>query len=339
MTVEEALEHVVSRRNLREAEARDLMDVIIGGAATPTQISALLVALRMKGETVSELTGFARAMRAKAVPLPHSRANVVDTCGTGGDAIKTFNLSTAAAIVSAAAGAPIAKHGNRAFTSRCGSADVLEALGVNLNLDPIGNGRLLDEVGLAFMFAPNHHPAMKNAAAPRREIKIRTVFNMVGPLTNPAGAQRQLVGVFAPALVSKIASALVRLGCHRGVVAHGLLGLDEVSPIGGTRVAIIDGRKVTEKVIQAEEFGISSPKLADISCDGGIEHAVDHLRTAITDAESPQAAAVLPSAGVAIWLAEISDTITEGVQLAQHAISNGSAKAKLDELVARSNGG
>ena len=337
MTIEEALAHVVARRNLRESDAQALMELVIAGGCTQAQIGGLLVALHMKGETVPEITGFARAMRAHLVPVRHTRSNVVDTCGTGGDTLKTFNLSTAAAIVASAAGVPIAKHGNRAFTSNCGSADVLEALGVNLNLDAGANGKMLDEVGLAFMFAPNHHPAMKHAAAPRREIKLRTVFNMVGPLTNPAGAERQLVGVFAPTLVPKIASALARLGCKRGFVAHGLLGLDEVSPIGATRVAIIDGKNITEKVMQAEEFGIEPPRLSDISCDGGIEQAVDRVKAAIGDAESPEARAVLPSAGVAVWLSEAADSISEGVEIARQAIANGKAIAKLNDFVNRSN--
>src|SRR5687768_3814255 len=226
MTIEEALSHVVSRRNLRENDAQTLMEAIMRGEATDAQIAGLLVALRMKGETSGEITGFARAMRANVVTVPHNRTNVVDTCGTGGDTLKTFNLSTAAAIVAASAGIPVAKHGNRAFTSKCGSADVLEALGVNLNLNADQNAKMIDDVGLAFMFAPNHHPAMKYAAGPRKEMRLRTVFNLLGPLTNPAGATRQSIGVFSPALVPKIASALRRLGCKRGVVAHGLLGLE-----------------------------------------------------------------------------------------------------------------
>lgn len=336
MTIEEALSHVVARRNLGEADAGALMETIMSGDATPAQIAGILVALRMKGETGTEITGFARAMRAHVVPVPHSRENVVDTCGTGGDTLKTFNLSTAAAIVAAAAGVPIAKHGNRAFTSACGSADVLEALGVNLSMSAEQSGKLLDEVGMAFMFAPNHHPAMKHAAAPRREMKLRTVFNLIGPLTNPAGADRQLIGVYAPALVPRMASALRRLGCKRGVVAHGMLGLDEVSPIGATKMAIIDGHKVTERVMQAKDFGIKPPKISEIACTGGVEEAVSRFRAAISDADSPEGRAILPSAGVVIWLGDAAGSIREGVAMAKDAIASGAAAKKLKEFAKRS---
>jgi anthranilate phosphoribosyltransferase len=333
MTVEEALSHVVSRRNLREQDARDVMNVVMSGEATAAQIAGLLVGLRMKGETIAEITGFAKAMRAHVVPVKHNRKNVVDTCGTGGDTLKTFNLSTSAAIVAAASGVPVAKHGNRAVTSRCGSADVLEALGVNLNMDA---GKMLNEVGLAFMFAPNHHPAMKHAVGPRREMKLRTVFNLIGPLTNPAGAERQLIGVFSPALVPKISSALRRLGCKRGVVAHGMLGLDEVSPIGATRMAILDGRRLSERVMQAEDFGMAPPQIGEIACETGAEEAAERLRTAVTRADSPEGRAILPSAGVAIWLGEGADSIEDGVRLARENIANGKAAAKLGEFIDRS---
>jgi len=338
MTIEEALVHVVARRNLGEAESGQLMEMVMNGDTTAAQIAGLLVALRMKGETASEITGFARAMRSQVVPVQHNRDNVVDTCGTGGDTLKTFNLSTAAAVVAAAAGVAVAKHGNRAFTSTCGSADVLEALGVNLSMTAEQSGRLLDDVGLAFMFAPNHHPAMKHAAGPRREMKLRTVFNLIGPLTNPAGADRQLIGVYAPALVPKLASAVRRLGCRRGVVAHGMLGLDEVSPIGATKMAFIEGRRVTERVMQAKDFGIKPPKISEIVCTGGIDEAVARFRAAIFDPESPEARAVLPSAGVAIWLGDGAESIREGVALAREAIAEGAAARKLKEFVRRSEG-
>jgi anthranilate phosphoribosyltransferase len=198
------------------------------------------------------------------------------------------------------------------------------------------SGKLLDEVGLAFMFAPNHHPAMKHAAGPRREMKLRTVFNLIGPLTNPAGAERQLIGVYAPSLVSKMASSLRRLGCKRGVVAHGMLGLDEVSPIGATKVAIIEGRSVTERVMQAKDFGIKPPKISEIACSGGIKEAVMRFRAAVSDIESPEARAILPSAGVAIWLGDRAPSIRDGVAVAKEAIGSGAAAKKLKELARRS---
>jgi len=336
MTIEDALDHVVACRNLSQAKARALLEMVMNGAVTPAQIGGLLVALRMKGETGSEITGFARAMRSHVVPVQHSRHNVVDTCGTGGDTLKTFNLSTAAAVVASAAGVPIAKHGNRAFTSACGSADVLEALGVDLGSSAERCGRMLDQIGLAFMFAPNHHPAMKHAAGPRRELKLRTFFNLIGPLSNPAGAERQLIGVYAPALVANIASALRQLGCKRGVVAHGMLGLDEISPVGATKMAFVEKGKVTEKVMQAKDFGITQPKVSEITCTGGLDEAVKRFKASITDPECPEARAVLPSAGVAIWLGDKADSIREGVHQAREAIASGAAARKLNELIRRS---
>ena len=337
MTIVEAIEQVASRRGLREGDAHSVMALIMAGEATPAQIAGLLMALRMKGETGAEITGFARAMREHVVPIRSVHSNLVDTCGTGGDAIKTFNLSTAAAIIASAAGAPVAKHGNRAITSKCGSADVLEAAGVNLLLSPQQATTLLNEIGITFLFAPNYHPAMKHAAGPRKEMKLRTVFNILGPLTNPAGAERQLIGVFSPALVPKMAFALRRLGCKRGIVAHGMIGLDEISPIGATKMAIIDGTRVSERTMQAEEFGIRTPELSEITCPDGVSDSLAKLKTAISDAESPEARAALPSAGAAIWLAELADSIEEGVQLARKAIAAGNAQKKLADLVWFSN--
>lgn len=337
MTIVEAIERAVGRRSLREAEAREIMASVMNGEATQSQIAGLLVALRMKGETGAEIAGFAKTMREHVLRVQSSRENLVDTCGTGGDAIKTFNLSTAAAVVASAAGAPIAKHGNRAVTSKCGSADLLEAVGVRLEQTPERAAELLDEIGLTFLFAPMFHPAMKHAAAPRKELKLRTVFNLLGPLTNPAGAKRQLVGVYSPALVPKIALALRRLGCERGVVAHGLIGLDEVSPVGPTRMAVIEKRMISERVMQAEEFGIKPPELAEILCAEGVEDSVSKFNLALSDADSPEARAVMPSAGVAIWLAGLCDGFPEGVDLARKAISSGAAKAKLQDFVSKSN--
>ncbi len=336
MTIVEAIERVANRQSLREGEARLVMNSIMDGDATPAQIAGLLVALRMKGETGSEITGFARVMRERVLPVRSRHENVVDTCGTGGDTVKTFNLSTAAAIVASAAGAPIAKHGNRAVTSKCGSADVLESLGVNLTMSADGAGRLLDEIGLAFLFAPNYHPAMKHAAGPRKEMKLRTVFNLLGPLTNPAGADRQLIGVFAPNLTLKIAQVLRRLGCKRAVVAHGMIGLDEVSPIGATKLATVDGGLVTESHMLAEEFGIEPPELAEIAGGETVQANAEKLRVAISDAGSPECRAVLPGAGVALWLAEVSPDLQTGVVMARDAVASGKAAEKLSELIRKS---
>lgn len=338
MTLPEAIERVVERKSLREEEARSVMAQIMDGEATPSQIAGLLVGLRMKGETPAELTGFAREMRARVTRVPHSRTNVVDTCGTGGDKVKTFNLSTGAAVVASAAGACIAKHGNRAFTSKCGSADVLESLGVNLTLDAESAARVLDEIGLVFLFAPNYHPAMKYAAGPRKEMAIRTLFNLLGPLTNPAGAERQLIGVFAPTLTLKIAQVLKRLGCRRAVIAHGVLGLDEVSPVGTTQLAIVDGRNVEQRFVRASDFDVAEPNLDDISAGASVQANADKLMEGLTKVESPEARSLIPGASIALWLGEVASDFRTGAQLAKEAIASGAARRKLEQLIATTGG-
>src|SRR6476620_548459 len=240
------IDKLVRGESLVDVEASGAMEEIMDGVATPVQIGALLIALRMKGETVDEITGLARVMRAHAIPVDPGSSRVVDTCGTGGDRSGTFNISTAAAIVASAAGVPIAKHGNRAMSSRCGSADVLEALGVRIDLPPADIADCIDEVGFGFMFAQAHHPAMRYVAPVRRELGIRTVFNLLGPLTNPAGARRQVLGVYAPDLVEPIAQVLVRLGAEHALVVHGAGGLDELTPVGDNLVAEVRDGEVRE---------------------------------------------------------------------------------------------
>lgn len=337
MTLVEAIERIAGRRSLTEQEARSVMASVMDGEATPAQISALLVALRMKGETTSELVGFAREMRARVTQVENDIANLVDTCGTGGDSVKTFNLSTAAAIVAAGAGAPIAKHGNRAVTSKCGSADVLEGLGINLNLSPSASGELLRKIGLTFMFAPNFHPAMKHAGPVRREIKLRTVFNLLGPLTNPAGASRQLIGVYAPNKTLQVAQVLNRLGCKRAVIAHGLIGLDEVSPIGSTLIAVLKERNVKSLTIHPEDFDVIAPNLSQITAGETVEENIAKISRALNDAKSPEATAVVPGAAVALWLADMATDFKEGASRAREAIKSGKAAAKLEELKEWSN--
>jgi len=312
------------------------MTQVMAGEATPAQIAALLVALRMKGETGSELTGFAKVMRENVVPVKTNRPNLIDTCGTGGDTVKTFNISTAAAFVAAGAGAVVSKHGNRAVTSKCGSADVLEALGLSLSLGAEQCGRLLDEVGIAFLFAPNFHPAMKHAAAPRKEIRLRTVFNLLGPLTNPAGARRQVLGVFHPTLVGRLSGVLRRLGAERAVVVHGLAGMDEVSPVGPSRIALIDGKEVEERIIYPSGFGLPELSPASIIAGESAEANGDILREALEDPESPYSIAVVPSAALAIWVAGLSDDLKECADMARTSIRSGAAAAKLYSLIERS---
>lgn len=312
------------------------MSQVMAGEATPAQIAALLVALRMKGETGSEITGFAKVMRQNVVPVKTSRNNVIDTCGTGGDTLKTFNISTAAAFVAAGAGATVSKHGNRAVTSKCGSADVLEALGVNLSLGAEPCGELLDEIGIAFLFAPNFHPAMKHAAAPRKEIRLRTVFNLLGPLTNPAGARRQVIGVFHSTLVGRLSGVLRRLGAERAAVVHGLAGLDEVSPVGPSRIAFLDGKDVEERVLHPSDFGAAEVSPSAIVASESPEGNAALLREAISNLASPYSQAVLPSAALAIWVSGISDDLRECAKHARRSIETGAAKAKLDTLIERS---
>lgn len=334
--IEDAIERLVNRRSLREVEARSVMSQVMAGDATPAQTAALLVALRMKGETGSELTGFAKVMRENVVPVKTNRPNVIDTCGTGGDTLKTFNISTAAAFVAAGAGATVSKHGNRAVTSKCGSADVLEALGVSLSLGADACGTLLDEIGIAFLFAPNFHPAMKHAAGPRREIRLRTVFNLLGPLTNPAGVKRQVLGVFHPTLVGRLAGVLRRLGAERAAVVHGLAGLDEVSPAGPTRIAFIDGKQVEERVVHPSDFDLPEVNVASIAASDTAEGNAALLREALTNPASPYSQAVLPSAALALWVAGVSNDLKRCTEMARESIESGAAAGKLEALIRRS---
>src|SRR5205085_10532864 len=254
--IQQALSRLLDGHDLTRAEARGVMDEVMAGEATPAQIAGFLVALRAKGETAEEIAGCAEAMREHALVVRPARDDLVDTAGTGGDGAGTLNISTAAALVAAAAGAGVAKHGNRAVSSASGSADVLEALGFNLELEPERIGRSIDELGFGFLFAPSHHPAMRHAAPVRKELAARTVFNVLGPLTNPAGARAQVVGVYAPELVETIADVLARLGSRRAFVVHGAGGIDELSPCGPNQVCEVVGGEVHERTIDPEELGV-----------------------------------------------------------------------------------
>src|SRR5581483_1978721 len=339
MDVQHALAALIARKSLWQTQAASLMAKIMEGEVSPAQIGAILAALRMKGETAAELAGFANQMRTGAMRVHAQSQNIVDTCGTGGDSIKTFNISTAAAIIASAAGVTIAKHGNRAVTSKCGSADVLEALGVRLSQSPEQAAAMLDKIGIAFLFAPGYHPAMKHAAAPRKELGFRTVFNLVGPLTNPAGAKRQLVGVNSLQHVRKIARTLKRLRAERAVVAHGLIGLDEISPIGATKIAVVDGGNIQELEIHAVQFNIAEPTLEEIAAGETVEQNARKLLRSISEPESPEARAAIPSASAAIWLSGQAATVFEGAEAAKNAIASGKAKRQLERLIEMSGGG
>ncbi len=326
------LARVVERRHLSAAEAQEAMSVIMEGRATQAQIGAFLTALRMKGETPEEITGCARAMRAHATLVPHHRELVVDTCGTGGDATGTFNISTAAAFVVAGAGVPVAKHGNRSVSSRAGSADVLEALGLNLDLTAAEMGECLDRVGIAFLFAPRLHLSMKHAAGPRREMGIRTIFNILGPLTNPAGAQAQVVGVYAPELTEVVARALHQLGTRRAMVVHGAGGVDEISLAGPTAVSEAGPGGVHSYTIFPEDLGLPRAPLGALA--GGDPAANAELVLAVLGGRErgPRRDVVLANAAAALVVAGAAPNLRAGVNLAEEAVDSGRALAKLEEL-------
>jgi len=329
--IREAIAMLVSGHSLTMEQAAQVMEETMSGAVTPAQLGALVTALRLKGETVDEIAGLAKTMRAKAVPVTINEP-VADTCGTGGDGSATFNISTAAAFVAASGGLKIAKHGNRAMSSQCGSADVLEALGVHIDLGAEQVRRCLQEVGIGFMFAPVFHPAMKYAAAPRRELGIRTVFNILGPLTNPAGASAQVLGVADETLVEKLALVLRTLGCRHAMVVHGEDGLDEITPAGKTRACELKDGRIESLTFGPEDFGL--PRAGLDSLRGGtIEENAAMLREVLGGAPGPQRDAVLMNAAAALVVGDRASSLEQGIGLARSAIDNGRALAKLEQLV------
>jgi anthranilate phosphoribosyltransferase len=332
--IQDALQQLLERRDLTREQGREVMDHVMRGEATPAQIGGFLIALRLKGETADEIAGFAEAMRAHVVPVRPERDDLVDTAGTGGDGAHTLNISTAAALVAAAAGAAVAKHGNRAVSSSSGSADVLEALGFELEQQPERIARSIDELGFGFMFAPTHHPAMRHAAPVRRELATRTVFNVLGPLTNPAGARAQVVGVYAPELVRTLADVLARLGARRAFVVHGAAGIDELSPAGANLVGeVVDG-DVRERTIDPLELGV--PRCAPQELVGGspAENAA-RIRAIFEGAENAGAKdAILLNAAGAIAAGGHAADLREGLGFAREALESGAAAERLERLIA-----
>jgi anthranilate phosphoribosyltransferase len=310
------------------------MDEIMRGEATPAQIGAFLVALRIKGETPDEIAGCAEAMREHVLPVHPARSDLVDTAGTGGDGMRTLNISTAAALVAAAAGAGVAKHGNRAVSSACGSADVLEALGFELELPPARIARSIDELGFGFLFAPAHHPGFLHAAPVRRELATRTVFNVLGPLTNPAGARAQIVGVYSPDLVRTIAEVLARLGARRAFVVHGAGGIDEISPTGPNLVCEVAGGSVREREIDPQQLGVPRCTLDELRGGTPDENAVAIRRVLSGEERGGARSAVLLNAAGAIAAAGHADDLREGLAVATEAVDSGAAAVRLDALVA-----
>ena len=343
--IKEAIARVVDGQDLSEKEMVDVMDQIMGGGATPAQIGAFITALRMKGETVAEITGAARVMRAHATPIQVGatvdidrddinidQETIVDTCGTGGSGTRSFNISTTVAFVVAACGVKVAKHGNRSISSACGSADVLEALGVNLDVTPEQVAECIDQVGVGFLFAPALHGAMKHAIGPRKEIGIRTIFNILGPLTNPAGADRQVLGVFNEELVEPLAGVLLQLGCRHGFVVHGADGMDEITLTGPTRVAEISGGKVENYTITPEQFGLQRCALADLQ-GGDVAANADIVREVLSGVVGPKRDIVLLNSAFALTAAGVCPDPKAGVALAAEAIDSGKAQASLHGLV------
>lgn len=325
------LEQLRRHEDLTSDQAAEVMGVIMDGGAQPSQIAGLLMALALKGERPAELAGFARAMRARALQLDEPVADVFDTCGTGGDGAHTFNVSTAAAIVIAGAGVRVAKHGNRAISSRCGSADVFEALGVHLEA---GRDRVLEalrEAGLAFFFAPYWHPSMRHAGPVRRELGVRTAFNLLGPLTNPAGATRQIVGVSRPEHTELVARTLGRLGAERAWVVHGAGGLDELSTLGHTKVSeLVDGT-VNTFYVHPADVGLPVAARADLAGGTAAENAA--LVRRLLDGETgPRRDIVLLNAGAALFVAGLADTLADGIVGAAQSVDSGRARIVLDQL-------
>ena len=348
--IRKAIARVVERDDLSESEMIEVMDQIMSGGATPAQIASFITALRMKGETVDEITGAARVMRDRALPIRVGksvlgmdrddinldRETILDTCGTGGSGTNSFNISTTVAFVVSACGVKVAKHGNRAVSSSCGSADVLEALGVNLDITPETVERSIAEVGIGFLFAPALHGAMKHAIGPRREIGIRTIFNILGPLTNPAGADCQVLGVYREDLVEKLAWVLKKLGCRRGFVVHGLDGMDEITLTGETRIAEVTPAGVEVRLISPEDFGLERCAMAELHGGDAAGNAVI-VNEILSGCDGARRRIVLLNAAFSLVAAGKATGVMDGLQQAAEAIDSGRAAAQLARLVALTN--
>ena len=330
--IREAIEKLVNRVSLSESETVEVMNQIMTGEATPLQVASFLTALRMKGETVEEITGAARVMREKAHRVHVASSIVLDTCGTGGDQKGTFNISTTCAFVVAGAGVKVAKHGNRSVSSQSGSADVLAALGVKVDAPKERVEACIAEIGIGFLFAPLLHEAMKYAVQPRRDIGIRTIFNLLGPLTNPAMANYQLIGLYSGELVGAIAHVLKNLGSVRAMVVHGLEGLDEISLCGPTQVAELRDGEVREYRVEPEELGLKRCALADLH-GGSADQSAAIVQEVLRGKPGPARDVVLLNAGAALYVSGSADSVKDGMRLAAESIDSGRARDKLEQLV------
>ena len=339
--IKQAIDQAVRGEDLSEPMMMEAMEEIMEGRATPAQIAALLIALRLKGESIAEISGAARVMRAKAVTVTSARRQrgetLVDVVGTGGDGKGTFNVSTTAAFVAAGAGAVVAKHGNRAVSGKSGSADLIESLGISLDLGPEQVGQCIDQVGIGFMFAPLHHPALRHAMGPRREIGQRTIFNLLGPLTNPARPQTMMVGVYDPALTSPLAEVLGRLGVERALVVHGHDGCDEITITGPTRISRLEAGRVSELTVTPEDLGLARAQTADIL--GGDTETCRKQALAVLQGEpGPKRDMVLMNAGAALVAAGLAPDLQAGVAAAAESVDSGAALAKVRRLAGLSAG-
>jgi anthranilate phosphoribosyltransferase len=336
MDMPSAIRAVTERRDLSREEMQSVMNTIMTGEATPAQIGGFLIGLRMKGETIDEITAAAQVMRELATKVDVSGEHVVDIVGTGGDGSSTFNISTASCFVVAAAGGKVAKHGNRSVSSKSGSADLLEAAGVNLDISPEQVAKCVNEVGVGFMFAPKHHGAMKHAIGPRKEMAVRTIFNILGPLTNPAGAPNQLLGVFSKELVEPLAHVLANLGSHHVLVVHSEDGMDEISIGAPTFVAELKDGAVTSYTIQPEDFGLERADLASLKVEDAAQ-SLTVVKSVLANKSGPARDIVVLNAGASLYVAGLADSLSAGVEKAAEVLASGTAQTKLDELVRVSN--
>ncbi|WP_025769340.1 anthranilate phosphoribosyltransferase [Thioalkalivibrio sp. HK1] len=336
MNIQSAIETVIHGQDLENAQMGEVMQAIMTGECTPAQIGGFLVGLRMKGETVEEIAAAARIMRSLATPVEVDRDRLVDTCGTGGDAGGTFNISTAGALVAAGAGVRVAKHGNRSISGRSGSADVLEAAGVRLDADPKRIARCIDEAGVGFLFAPAHHGAMKYAIGPRREMAVRTIFNVLGPLTNPAGATRQVIGVFSPDLVEPLARVLQTLGSEHVMVVHCENGLDEIGIGALTHIAELHAGVVRSYTLDAAQFGFPSIDARAITVDSP-QASLDMIQGVLSGVAGPASDITSVNAGAAIYVGGGASNLSEGIECARESIRSGNAARALERLIAVSN--
>ena len=332
MNIQTAIQRVLDKKDLSGDEMNQVMKIIMTGEATPAQIGGFLIGLRMKGETVDEIAAAATVMRELASGVKVSGSNIVDIVGTGGDGSNTFNISTACTFVVAAAGGTVAKHGNRSVSSKSGSADLLEAAGVNLNLTPEQVAQCIEQVGVGFMFAPLHHSAMKHAIGPRKEMAVRTIFNVLGPLTNPAGAPNQLLGVFSDELVEPLAAVLNKLGSNHVLVVHSEDGMDEISIGAATKVAELKNGKVSSYTIKPEQFGFKATNISALAVSGP-EESLTTIQKVLDNNAGPARDIVVLNAGAAIYAADLVATLEEGIKKADEVITSGAAKQKLNALV------